>query len=151
LARTRGRRSKGKSDPIDAIAAARAALSGTANGIPKARTGPVEAIRALRVARRGAIKARTAALNQLHGLVAAAPEPLRADLTGLPTAACQPVEWVISDPLHHVAYESHALLRQRWQRPRRRQRRRRTATHREPRRPADASGSPRQPSGHCSK
>ena len=38
------RRLKGKSDPIDAIAAARAALSGQASGVPKTRTGPVEAI-----------------------------------------------------------------------------------------------------------
>jgi transposase len=75
------RRSKGKSDPIDAIAAARSTLSGEASTTPKARTGPVEAIRALRVARRGAVKARTAALNQLHGLIAAAPEAVRADLT----------------------------------------------------------------------
>lgn len=44
-----------------------AALSGQAVGVPKIRTGPVEAIRALRVARRGAVKARIAALNQLHG------------------------------------------------------------------------------------
>jgi len=65
------RRRQGKSDPIDAIAAARAVLAGTATGAPKTRTGPVEAIRALRVARRGAVKARTAALNQLHGLIAA--------------------------------------------------------------------------------
>jgi transposase len=76
------RRRQGKSDPIDAIAAARAVLAGTANGAPKTRTGPVEAIRALRVARRGAVKARTAALNQLHGLVTSAPEQLRAELTG---------------------------------------------------------------------
>jgi transposase len=81
----RTRRRKGKSDPIDAVAAARAALSGQANGTPKTRTGPVEAIRALRVARAGAVKARTAALNQLHGLVAAAPEILRADLATLST------------------------------------------------------------------
>jgi transposase len=74
------RRSKGKSDPIDAIAAARSTLSGEASGTPKARTGPVEAIRTLRVARRGAVKARTAALNQLHGLIAAAPEVVRAEL-----------------------------------------------------------------------
>jgi transposase len=47
------RRNKGKSDPIDAIAAARAALSGQAAGAPKTRTGPVEAIRALRPPRRG--------------------------------------------------------------------------------------------------
>jgi transposase len=62
----RTRRTKGKSDPIDAVAAARATLSGQASGAPKTRSGPVEAIRALRVARRGAVKARTAALNQLH-------------------------------------------------------------------------------------
>jgi transposase len=80
------RRRQGKSDPIDAIAAARAVLAGTATGAPKTRTGPVEAIRALRVARRGAVKARTAALNQLHGLLTSAPEPLRAELAGLPAA-----------------------------------------------------------------
>jgi transposase len=81
------RRSKGKSDPIDAIAAARATLSGQAAGTPKTRIGPVEAIRALRVARRGAVKARTAAVNQLHGLITSAPEALRADLAALPAAA----------------------------------------------------------------
>jgi transposase len=79
------RRRQGKSDPIDAIAAARAVLAGTATGAPKTRTGPVEAIRALRVARRGAVKARTAALNQLHGLLVSAPEPMRTELTGLTT------------------------------------------------------------------
>jgi transposase len=83
----KGRRVNGKSDPLDAVAAARAALAGTATAIPKTRTGPVEAIRALRVARRGAVKARVAALNQLHGLVTAAPEPLRAQLAGLSPAA----------------------------------------------------------------
>jgi transposase len=84
----RTRRVKGKSDPIDAIAAARAAVSGQACGVPKTRTGPVEAIRALRVARRrGAVKARTAALNQLHGLIASAPEALRADLVAVPASA----------------------------------------------------------------
>ena len=81
------RRNKGKSDPIDALAAARAAVSGQATGTPKTRTGPVAAIRAMRVARRGAVKARTAAFNQLHGLIASAPETLRAELAGLPPAA----------------------------------------------------------------
>jgi transposase len=79
------RRRPGKSDPIEAIAAARAVLAGTATGVPKTRTGPVEAIRALRVARRGAVKARTAALNQAHGLLVSAPEALRAELTALTT------------------------------------------------------------------
>jgi len=52
------RRAQGKSDPLDAYAAARAAISGTAAGRPKTRTGRIEAIRALRVARGGAVKAR---------------------------------------------------------------------------------------------
>ncbi len=101
------RRSKGKSDPIDALAAARAALSGQAAGVPKTRTGPVEAIRALRVARRGAVKARTAALNQLHGLLTSAPQTLREDLSGLTGAALvhrcaelDPDESTLTDPVH---------------------------------------------------
>jgi transposase len=81
------RRAKGKSDPIDAIAAAQAALSGRADGTPKTRTGPVEAIRALRVARRGAVKARTAALNQLHCIVVSAPQELRDELDAQPGTA----------------------------------------------------------------
>lgn len=79
----RTRRRRGKSDPIDALAAARAALSGEADGVPKTRSGPVEAIRALRVGRRGAVKARTAALNQLHGIIVSAPEELRGSLSDL--------------------------------------------------------------------
>jgi transposase len=103
----RVRYSRGKSDPIDAIAAARAAASGEASGTPKARTGPVEAIRALRVARRGAVKARTAALNQLHCLIASAPEPLRAELQQLSgsalvdrCAAAVTNERQLADPTH---------------------------------------------------
>src|SRR5215207_3582729 len=60
------RRRRGKSDPVDAEAAARAVLSGEANVTPKAGDGPVEALRQLRVARTGAMKARTAAANQFH-------------------------------------------------------------------------------------
>ena len=78
------RRRDGKSDTIDAIAAARAVQAGQAVGIPKSADGPVEAIRALRVARRGAMKARTQAGVQLHNLLDVAPEDLRAGLVGLP-------------------------------------------------------------------
>lgn len=46
------RRRSGKSDPLDAVAAARAAQSGTARGASKGRDGEVEAIRALMVAKR---------------------------------------------------------------------------------------------------
>jgi transposase len=48
------RRRAGKSDPLDAVEAARAALSGRACGAAKSRDGNVEAIRALVVAKRSA-------------------------------------------------------------------------------------------------
>jgi transposase len=79
------RRRHGKSDPADAIGAARAVLAGEANGTPKAATGGVEAIRLIQIARRSAMKARTQAANQLHAVVTTAPEQLRASLTGLAT------------------------------------------------------------------
>jgi transposase len=81
-----GRRRRGKSDPTDAEAAARAVQAGTALGQPKAGDGAVEMIRALRVARRSAIKARTQAVNQLHGLLITAPDALRTSLHRLPVA-----------------------------------------------------------------
>jgi transposase len=77
------RRSKGKSDPIDAYAAARAAQSGTAAGTPKTRTGRVEAIRTLRLAKRSAVKARTQAMNQLHAVLLTGPSELREQLRAL--------------------------------------------------------------------
>ena len=86
-----GRRRRGKSDPTDAQAAARAVQAGTALGQPKAGDGRVEMIRALRVARRSALKARTQAANQLHALVLTAPDPLRGRLRRLPLARLVPV------------------------------------------------------------
>jgi transposase len=59
------RRKQGKSDPTDAVSAARAALSGEASVIPKGRNGPVEQIRVLFVARRSAREQRIHSLNQL--------------------------------------------------------------------------------------
>jgi transposase len=78
------RRRRGKSDTVDAEAAARAVLNGDASVIPKAGDGPVEALRQLRIARSGAIKARTAAANQLHSLCDTAPDTVRAQLKGAP-------------------------------------------------------------------
>ncbi|WP_069757812.1 IS110 family transposase [Streptomyces sp. LUP47B] len=69
------RRRIGKSDPIDAYAAARAALSGRACGSPKDDT--VAGIRALHNAARSAVKARTAALNQIGHLLITAPDTIR--------------------------------------------------------------------------
>lgn len=77
------RRRAGKSDPLDAIEAARAALSGRATGEAKSRNGSVEAIRVLRVARSSARKDRVRALNQLRSLISTAPEELRRELRGL--------------------------------------------------------------------
>ena len=80
------RRRRGKSDPIDAEAAARKALAGEARAVPKQTDGIVESIRQLRVAREGAVKAHTAALNQLRDLVVTAPEGLREQLAGRKTS-----------------------------------------------------------------
>lgn len=82
----KSRRTHGKSDPLDAYAAARAALSGTATGLPKVRDGHVEAIRALRVARSSAVKARSQATNQIKALIVSGPPELRERLRHLPTA-----------------------------------------------------------------
>lgn len=79
----RARRKHGKSDPADAIAAARAVQAGTATGTPKTHNGVVESIRALRVARSGAIKARTAAINALRQTLITAPADLREQMAGL--------------------------------------------------------------------
>jgi len=81
------RRRRGKSDPVDAEHAARAALSGEASGSPKSKDGAVEMMRSLRIVRRSAIKARAQASNQLHALVDSAPEPLRSQLRHLRAAA----------------------------------------------------------------
>ncbi|WP_051832850.1 IS110 family transposase [Streptomyces katrae] len=70
------RRRSGKSDPIDAYAAARAALSGRASSAPKDET--VTGIRALHNAARSTVKARTAAMNQIGHILISAPEAIRA-------------------------------------------------------------------------
>jgi len=79
----RTRRRRGKSDSVDAEAAARAVLAGTAMAQPKAGTGAMEMVRTLRVARQSALKARTQAANELHALVVTAPDVLRAQLRRL--------------------------------------------------------------------
>jgi transposase len=81
------RRMRGKSDPIDAINAARAVLSETATTTPKDRDGYVETVRQIRAARRSAVKARKAALHQIHGLLWSAPDDLRAKLSDYDRAA----------------------------------------------------------------
>jgi transposase len=80
--RSTGRRS-GKSDPIDAEAAARAVLAGRATGAPKAHDGAVECIRVLRIARNSARDQRADCMRRIKSLLVTAPEALRAQLRGL--------------------------------------------------------------------
>ena len=82
----RGRRHLGKSDTVDAEAAARMVLSGEATATPKRRDGIVESIRVLQIARRSAIKARTQAGQQIRSLVVTAPAELNGALAGLTVA-----------------------------------------------------------------
>lgn len=83
----RTRRRQGKSDPIDAVSAARAVLAGTRTGTPKQRDGRVEALRNLRVARRSAVKDRADVQRQLHTLVITAADQVRDQIRGLSAAA----------------------------------------------------------------
>jgi len=77
------RRRVGKSDPIDAIEAARAALSGRARAVAKTASGSAEAMRALLVAKRSAREARIAAMNQIRHVAFTAPDELRDRFTGI--------------------------------------------------------------------
>jgi transposase len=89
------RRMRGKSDPLDAYAAAHAVLSGRADASPKDEQ--VDAIRALQIARNSAVKARTAAMNQIHHMLISAPVTVREKYRALKEkplvtalAACRP-------------------------------------------------------------
>jgi len=80
------RRRHGKSDPTDAISAARSVQSGEEHGAAKAANGSVESIRLLQVARRSALKARSQAANQIHSIIDTAPEELRSRFHRVPVA-----------------------------------------------------------------
>ena len=80
------RRRRGKTDAVDAEAAARAVLCGEATAAPKSADGCVEAVRTLTVARRSAVKAHTVAANQIDALVVTAPERLQCQLRARPKA-----------------------------------------------------------------
>jgi transposase len=118
----RQRRAKGKSDPLDAYAAAEAVLAGRATTVPKAGDGIVESIRALHLVRAGAIKARTACSNEMKALVVTAPTELREQLparsAGRLVQACAqlPPPGDLADPaggvtaaLRRLATRYHAL------------------------------------------
>ncbi|WP_326757606.1 transposase [Streptomyces phaeochromogenes] len=77
------RRRRGKSDVVDAEAAARAVFSGEATATVKSGDGPIEAIRVLKIAKDSAVKARVQAVNQLKAVLVNAPAGVREPLDGL--------------------------------------------------------------------
>jgi len=79
------RRRQGKSDPLDAYTAARSAVAGHGLAVPK--DAHTAALRALLTARRSAVKAHTAATNQIHALLVTAPAELRERYRRYSTAA----------------------------------------------------------------
>jgi transposase len=111
------RRTRGKSDPIDAYAAAHAVLSGRAEAAPKDEQ--IDAIRALHIARNSAVKARTAAMNQIHHMLITAPETIREKYRPLKEkplvnalAACRPGT---QQPTHRAVLYALRVLAQRHQ------------------------------------
>ena len=107
------RRRKGKSDPVDAEAAARAVLAGQATAVPKNREGAVEALRALTIARNSAVKATTTASNQIKALLVgadqAAPRPACSS-----TACCSWPPAAASSPPVNGLHAALASLGRRW-------------------------------------
>ncbi|MGH3540623.1 MAG: IS110 family transposase [Pseudonocardiaceae bacterium] len=77
------RRRRGKTDVIDAEAAARSVLCGQATATAKAGNGPVQMMRLFKLAESSAIKARTQTINQLKAVLVAADPELREALSGL--------------------------------------------------------------------
>ena len=80
------RRNGAKSDPLDAIRAAREALARPRSGTPRSGAER-QALSVLLTARRSAINASTEAQQQVFSLVIAAPEPIRARFRGQKVAA----------------------------------------------------------------
>jgi transposase len=81
------RRIHGKSDSVDAVEAARAALSGRATAIAKTADGRVEAIRVLLVTYSSGRDTRIKCLNQLRHLGFCAPDELRERFRDVTVAA----------------------------------------------------------------
>jgi transposase len=81
------RRRRGKTDAVDAEAAARAVISGLATVVPKSADGSVEALRFYKLAKDSAVKSRTQAVNQLKGVIVNGDPQLREHLTKLTTHA----------------------------------------------------------------
>jgi len=83
---TRKTKDGAKSDHLDAVRAARETLGRDRLSEPRAHQGAREAIRVHAVTRAGAVRARTAAINELKAMIVSADEELRGSLRGLRTS-----------------------------------------------------------------
>lgn len=112
------RRLKGKSDPLDAYSAARTTLAG--DGLATPKDDATAGLRALLIARRSAVKHRTAVINQLKAILVSAPDAVREKYRGLTTlklveaiARCRPDG--MTDPWAHSVLLAAKMLAQRVQ------------------------------------
>lgn len=81
------RRTKGKSDPVDAVEAARTVLSGRGISIPKDTNTAAESIRFLLGARKRFVSSMTSISNAIKALLITAPESVRARYRDMDTDA----------------------------------------------------------------
>lgn len=112
------RRLKGKSDPLDAYSAARTVLAG--HGLATPKDDATAGLRALHIARRSAVKHRTAVINQLKAMLVSAPDAVREKYSGLTTfrliealSRCRPD--TLADPWAQSVLMAAKLLAQRVQ------------------------------------
>ena len=110
------RRRRGKSDSVDAEAAARAALNDEATVVPKSKDSLVESIRVLRVAYTSARNSRTRVTLQIRDLVLTGPTQLRAVLGPLTSEArahaCARLRpGAVTDPAEATKYALRSLAR----------------------------------------
>lgn len=77
------RRMRGKSDEIDAYAAAETALAGTNCSTPKDRDGLTEAARVVSAARRSGVSGRKDAMLQIRDILVTAPDEIRSKYRAL--------------------------------------------------------------------
>ncbi|MFF7602926.1 IS110 family RNA-guided transposase [Streptomyces mirabilis] len=103
------RRRHGKTDTIDAEAAARAVLAGRARTHPKYSEGSVEDLRVAKMVKDSAVSARTQAINQLKAILVCGDPQLREQLEPLRNpalfAACAEL-----NPEHGVVHQALQLL-----------------------------------------
>lgn len=104
----RGERRGGKNDLGDATLAARRIVTGEGLSVPRGG-GQREQLRVLLLERRGAVRARTAALNQLDAVIVTLPDDLRRRLTAVPkrhlvgtVARLRPRPDGATDPLRRI-------------------------------------------------